>query len=587
MPSLLESKMTKSVPNIDQYRAPLAHAIQALESSRDSGYDLSASAGEIVDNSLEAHATVVRIRMIESADETKVEQIAFADDGDGITPDILAFVLSLGYSARYGSREGYGRFGMGLKLASLAQGECVEIYTRPKGDAQIYRTILSMRDVRSGTQDDLRVEAVGAFPDEFADLMTNPDTGDEFVCGTLVIWRDIDRLPTEKNPQRSLFDESLNKRRVELERYLARTYRVPLSEGKRIELDGKVVDLYDPTFQLPSPRMVRQFGEDLRSTEVQKMTIPVNGHDVEVIVTLAPLATRKVQGQGGTQFKELYFDVDHARAITMLRNGREIYYDVMPKLLPGSDRNNDLDRFIGVEIRFPAALDEYFQVRNVKRGAAPVQRLRDQIRNFVKLPVEDARKQIRADWLETEREVYNSPVDKNRERVTAAAERAAETMPPGQANMQASPEEVEEVLREVAEDLGVDPDSVEGEPMMEQLRLNFAEREQLFSDGRWPGGDMFEIRHLSGKFVLKFNHRHAFIAEVYDAVKNAVKRGAESMSVDDVQWLIDRFDIGLDALLLAYARAENQHPNADEVYSQLRTYWGTFAAAYIKEGLTD
>ena len=115
--------MTTKTFDPSLHTAPLAHAKQALESSRDSGFDLSASVGEIVDNSIEAHATFVRIRMVESPDETSVAKIAFADDGAGIAPEILTHVLSLGYSSRYNSRAGYGRFGMGLKLASLAQGE--------------------------------------------------------------------------------------------------------------------------------------------------------------------------------------------------------------------------------------------------------------------------------------------------------------------------------------------------------------------------------------------------------------------------------------------------------------------------------
>ena len=127
-------------PNTAQYRAPLTQAGHALESSRDSGFDLSASAGEIVDNSLEAGASIVRIRAVESDDETKIVKMAFADDGCGIPPEVLANVLSLGYSTRYNSRSGYGRFGMGLKLASLAQGEAVAVYTRPKGEARIFRT---------------------------------------------------------------------------------------------------------------------------------------------------------------------------------------------------------------------------------------------------------------------------------------------------------------------------------------------------------------------------------------------------------------------------------------------------------------
>jgi hypothetical protein len=579
--------MTTNAFDAEKYRAPLAQAGQALESSRDSGYDLSASAGEIVDNSIEANATLVRIRTVESADETAIVKMAFADDGDGIEPEILAFVLSLGYSNRYNSRVGYGRFGMGLKLASLAQGKAVEVFTRPKGDPQIYRTALSLSAVRSGAQKELRVERVDAFPDQFADLMTDPESGREFACGTLVVWSEIDRLPTGKTAQASFFDEPLNARRTELERFLARAYRIPLSEGRRIELDGAMVELYDPTFQLPSPRVVREFGQDLRGTVIQETNIRIAGHGVRAVVTLAPLECRRAKGKGGRPFKHLYLAEDNARAITMLRNGREIYYDIVPKMLPGAAKDNDLDRFIGVEVSFPAALDEYFQVRNVKRGAEPVAKLRDALRDFLAKPVKAARDQIRADWDEQEREEFSAPTDKNRERAMAAVQRAEKSTPAGRANMGASEQDVEDTLFSIAEDLGVDAADAGSEPVMAQLRETFEERSITVVDNKWPGKEMFELTHLSGKAVLKLNHRHPFIAQVYDVVKDAARTGVEQLSATEVKELLGRVDIALDVLLMAYAKAENMHRDPDLAYADLRSYWGMFTAAYVVEGLAD
>jgi hypothetical protein len=570
----------------EKYRAPLTQAGQALESSRDSGYDLSASAGEIVDNSLEANASLVRIRAVESADETAIVKMAFADDGDGIVPEVLANVLSLGYSNRYNSRAGYGRFGMGLKLASLAQGEAVEVYTRPKGESRIFRTALSLGAVRAKAQEELRVEVVEAFPDEFADLMADPATGEVFTSGTLVVWSEIDRLPTGKSAQPSFFDESLNDRIAELERFLVRAYRIPLSEGRRIELDGQMLELYDPTFLLPSPRMISEFGEDLRGIVVEQKSFRIDGHMVDVVVTLAPLATRRVKGKGGKPFKRLYLGDDNARAISMLRNGREIYYDIVPKMLPGAAKDNDLDRFIGVQVSFPADLDEHFQVRNVKRGAEPVARLRAELRDFLAKPVKAARDLIRADWNEEERKDAG-PADTKREHAVAAVKRAEKSTPTGRANMDATEEQIQESLEEVAEDLGIDPAEPANQQVMEELRATFDERSLMVVDGKWPGKEMFDITHLSGKSILKLNHRHPFISQVYDVVKAAAAADAGDLSAVEVKELLGKVDIALDVLLMAYAKAENMHRDPESAYADLRSYWGVYTAAYITEGLAD
>ncbi|HUY50381.1 MAG TPA: hypothetical protein VMV92_32520 [Streptosporangiaceae bacterium] len=68
----------------------------------------------------------------------------------------------------------------------------------------------------------------------------------------------------------------------------------------------------------------------------------------------------------------------------MMRNGREINYDIVAKLLPGGV--DKIDRYIGIEVAFPATLDEFFQVRNVKRSAIPVDKLREELRKWLEPP---------------------------------------------------------------------------------------------------------------------------------------------------------------------------------------------------------
>jgi hypothetical protein len=52
---------------------------------------------------------------------SQVAWFAVADNGAGIPETILADVLTVGFSTRYGSRDSIGRFGVGFKLASISQ----------------------------------------------------------------------------------------------------------------------------------------------------------------------------------------------------------------------------------------------------------------------------------------------------------------------------------------------------------------------------------------------------------------------------------------------------------------------------------
>lgn len=590
-----------SQENLNGRTAPLAQTSYALESARDSGFDLASSVGELVDNSIQANARLVRIRTVEAEGGSAIVKMAFADDGEGIPLDDLASVLSLGFSSRYNSRTGMGRFGMGLKLASLAQSRAVEVYTKTSASSAIFCTTLDLDAVRDGEQTELTVREVASFPQEFADLMVDANTGEPLDSGTLVLWTDIDRLPNggkdHGSSARTVYADKLDVRRAKLEKYLARTYRNFLADGIAIELDGMAIDLYDPTFQLATTRMVRQFGENHFGKVMQETdedTVVVDGHRVHVRVTVAPLVTRVERGKGAREFEHLYlFDHnkhldDDNQAISIMREGREIYFALVPQMYP-SDKSGtaDLDRFIGVEVSFPATLDEYFQVRNVKRGAEPVAELRARIRDFIKNPILEARKQIRADWDRALHDQYSGPADRGHERALDAIDRSADQVPVSPKGQDLSPQREQEVLFEIAEDHGIDPKDEANVEVMDTLRTKFHERAIMITDGGWPGKDMFDIEHLSGKFVLKINHRHPFVRDVYDVVKQHAAKETAELDVDEVKRLLMKVDVAFDVLLTAYAKAENMHADPDTAYGALRSYWGVIAAAMINEGIAD
>ena len=114
----------------------------------------------------------------------------------------------------------------------------------------------------------------------------------------------------------------------------------------------------------------------------------------------------------------------------MVRNGREINYNIVPRLLPaGIDK---VDRYIGIEVTFPAVLDEFFQVRNVKRGAVPVDKLREELRKWLERPVKKPRgKEIRRHWGEVE--IQKQAKEAEHQAAADAAARAEQTAPKGQA----------------------------------------------------------------------------------------------------------------------------------------------------------
>jgi hypothetical protein len=548
----------------------------ALESMRDSGYDLTAAVGEPVDNSVEAEARIIRIQPTYSSTKQSIDAIAIADDGIGIDPAIMAHVLSLGYSSRYGQRGGLGRFGVGMKLAGLSLGRRIDVYSTRTDSDQIWHVYIDLDEIAKGDQAHIAAEAVTHWPTEYATLMQDKN-GQNQPSGTLVIYGKIDRLTSGGH-----YATALAEKVSELRTFIARAYRSYLDKGLVIELDGKKVSLLDPLFLMNNPRIIQRYKpRDVRGTVVDEADLEItSGHSIHVTVTLAPVEFRYRIRDGGEKDQEnrdiREFQIpDSAGKISMIRNGREINYDIVPKLLPsGVDK---VDRYIGIEVRFPAELDEFFQVRNVKRGAAPVMKLREELRKWLKRPVDQARTQIRQHWGEVE--TKERAESQSHQAVTGAVARVEQTSPPGLAGRNVTPEQAEELISDLMDDLQLD--LKDDADTVGQVRKEIDEKPITMVDARWPGSELFEIIHLNGKAIVKINHRHPFWKNVYGPIKTAAT-GTSNASQEELLELLRKAEAGIDALILAYAKAENLHPDAT-AFDKLRSYWGTFTQSYVNE----
>ncbi|MEH2316275.1 ATP-binding protein [Nostoc sp.] len=591
----------------EETSAPSSELIEVdktLESMRDSGFDLATASGEVVDNSYEANATVVRIHAVEknasaqskgksqAKQSRTIESIVFADNGNGIAYEVLASALKLGFSTRYNQRNGLGRFGVGMKLAAISQARRIDIYTKPLGSEVHYHAYLDLVEVSKGLQTLIKAEVVDGFPSEYSNLMqypqgsNHPKKGEPFESGTLVIWSKVDRLTDGGN-----YGSAIQERLQELTKFLARAYRIFINNGFYIELNGKHIALYDPLFLLENPKVIENFGEDLRADIIEEKNIEIDGNQVHVKVTLLPKEFRQLKGLGGREknpvtkaedlrLRGLYIPENEGR-ISIVRNNREIYYDIVPKLLPYGVL--ELDRFIGIEVSFPATLDEYLQVRHVKRGAEPVTKLREELKKFLKRPIAVAREDIRKVWKDTETAERNKA--RQHQLAEEAVQRAEKTLPAGKGGFQLDTQTQEKILEDLILDLEIDPK--QNPEQAEEVKQRVQELPINIVDGAWPGKELFEITHLNGKATIRINHRHPFIQQVYDPLKDLASRDSSTVTAEEAIEIAKKAEIGLDILFMAYAKAENMSSDPDKMYGDLRSYWGQHAQAYTREALSD
>ena len=163
------------------------YAPTLIESTRAIGYSLEAAIADIIDNSIAAGASNVDLYFF-PIDE---EYVAILDNGRGMDENELTSAMQYGSKnpLEERSKEDLGRFGLGLKTASLSQCRVLTVVTK------IDDLLLAKRwDIdyvsKTGKWSLLILDS-----NEIQEI-PNIEQLMKYKTGTLVIWQKLDRLKT-------------------------------------------------------------------------------------------------------------------------------------------------------------------------------------------------------------------------------------------------------------------------------------------------------------------------------------------------------------------------------------------------------
>ena len=207
-----------------------------LEALRGLGYSTAAALADIVDNSISAGATEVRIDFGWAGPQSRV---AVIDNGRGMSDAELESAMTLGDKSPLDVRDtgDLGRFGMGLKTASLSQGRRLTVATRRAGARSCLRWDLDAMalDPSGGW---LLFEGPAPGSEAFTEVV------DHLASGTLVLWERLDRIVTDGYGANDFLD--LMDR---VEKHLAMVYhRLLEGPGARLSLflNSRQIAPWDP-----------------------------------------------------------------------------------------------------------------------------------------------------------------------------------------------------------------------------------------------------------------------------------------------------------------------------------------------------
>jgi len=205
-------------------------AKRLIKSLRDMGYDFSTAVADLVDNSIEAGASRVDIVVGFYGDDSYVR---IADNGRGMTDEELKEAMRYGSEREY-SEEDLGKFGLGLKTASMSQCQRFSVASRTKID---------MPDIPIFCWDLTHIEKTNKWEillirdKDTVDLISSPLSKH---TGTVVLWEKLDRIINFKQPDGGAARKKLISMCRELEVYLGMVFHKFLAG----EVPGKNLDIY-------------------------------------------------------------------------------------------------------------------------------------------------------------------------------------------------------------------------------------------------------------------------------------------------------------------------------------------------------
>ncbi|KAA9393013.1 hypothetical protein FCK90_14385 [Kocuria coralli] len=96
------------------------------------GHSFESALADIIDNSIDARASRVRIRFV--LEDVRLIAVQIRDDGTGMSEETLVEAFRLGGRRDYKGTD-LGHFGIGLKAASMRHANCLRVYSAVQTDA--------------------------------------------------------------------------------------------------------------------------------------------------------------------------------------------------------------------------------------------------------------------------------------------------------------------------------------------------------------------------------------------------------------------------------------------------------------------
>ena len=341
-------------------------ARRLIESLRDMGYDFAQAVADIVDNAIEARATKVDVDVKFDGDESWVQ---IADNGKGMNPEDLREAMRYGYEREY-EEDDLGKFGLGLKTASMSQCRSLSVASRCRtSGAEVPAYCWDLDHIEKANRWEI-------LPVGRTGLGTSMRQPLKDKTGTVVLWQRLDRILGHSHP----YGEAARKRILqmcrELEIHLAMVFHRFLAgevPGKQltIRLNENPLTPWDPFCR-----------SEAKTKRLQPVRLSLEHEGTRGDVVLQPFVLPHQEDFSSAQ---AFHDAsgpaawNQQQGFYVYRAGRMIQSGGWSNLR-APDEHTKLTR---IALSFGPSLDEAFKINVAKMRVQIPAQIREQVRQAI------------------------------------------------------------------------------------------------------------------------------------------------------------------------------------------------------------
>lgn len=350
--------MSKDLENIPK-------ADMLMGSMRSMGYAFESAIADVIDNSISANCSVVKVLF--PTNPLQKSCVGILDNGEGMDDKALFEAMRYGSAANEDTRSenDLGRFGLGMKSASLSQCKVLTVVSLKDTHLSAYTWDYNyIRDKKEWVVKKHNQDEIESFP--YIDQLL------EFSKGTLVLWKDFDVLSKSSDGQ---VYETLNNLKDVVGDYIALIYHrylsLPTKNKLTMFVNNQKIKAQDPFLE-----------SNPKTTTKKERTIAINDtfgkeRQIKIKPFILPFATDLSEKD-----KKLIGGIENLRSkqgFYIYRNNRLIIWGTWFGMKPRAE----LTKNARIRVDIPNTLDDIWSIDIKKQSATIPKRIQNQLKNTV------------------------------------------------------------------------------------------------------------------------------------------------------------------------------------------------------------